>query len=264
MIDNIEIVVIPDIHGRTFWKKTIKDAFKKRFVFLGDYFDPYHNEGYTFKNTLDNFNDILAFKKENPDNVILLLGNHDLGYFDKNICSCRQYRGEEKETIQQLLMNNIELFDLCYEENVNGKRIIFSHAGITKSWCEKIIHKYDIKFNTKNDEPIPTYHINDIFHKSIISNNIDKNFCYLLSDLSFYRGGYDSTGSIIWADIREYSSDEIYNDVIQIVGHTQLIDKPVSINDKIFDLDVREAFYIDIDGNVRNFNTKDIISINQK
>ena len=40
------MIVIPNIHGRQFWRHAIQlwDG-KEQVVFLGDYLDPYHNEG---------------------------------------------------------------------------------------------------------------------------------------------------------------------------------------------------------------------------
>ena len=40
------IAIIPDVHGRQFWKDVIprKDEFEK-IIFLGDYLDPYGFEG---------------------------------------------------------------------------------------------------------------------------------------------------------------------------------------------------------------------------
>jgi len=77
----MKILAIGDIHGRDFWKSPVKRYLKKvdKVVFLGDYFDPYEDEGvdYTFKGTMDNFNEIVQLKRDNPDKVILLLGNHN-------------------------------------------------------------------------------------------------------------------------------------------------------------------------------------------
>ena len=52
------ILVIPDLHGRTFWKEPI--AHKEDFdhiVFLGDYFDPYHWESINQQDAIENFKD---------------------------------------------------------------------------------------------------------------------------------------------------------------------------------------------------------------
>ena len=58
------IAIIPDVHGRQFWKDVIprKDEFEK-IIFLGDYLDPYGFEEISNLNALDNFKEILEFKK---------------------------------------------------------------------------------------------------------------------------------------------------------------------------------------------------------
>ena len=73
------IAIIPDVHGRQFWKDIIprKDEFEK-IIFLGDYLDPYWFEGISNLNALDNFKEILEFKKENLEKVILLIANHKM------------------------------------------------------------------------------------------------------------------------------------------------------------------------------------------
>ena len=42
----MKIIVVPDIHGRDFWKSAV-DCIDEcdRVVFVGDYFDPYNFEG---------------------------------------------------------------------------------------------------------------------------------------------------------------------------------------------------------------------------
>ena len=73
-----KMLILPDIHARPFWK----DAGERhsddvsKIVFLGDYLDPYPWEGFTRKDAIRNFQEIIDFKTENKDKVILLLGNH--------------------------------------------------------------------------------------------------------------------------------------------------------------------------------------------
>lgn len=73
------IAILGDIHSRSFWKDIIprKDEFKK-IIFLGDYLDPYDFEGFTKEQAIVNFKEILEFKKDNPEKVVLLIGNHKI------------------------------------------------------------------------------------------------------------------------------------------------------------------------------------------
>ena len=77
-----KVLVLPDVHGREFWKKPCEniDDFDK-VVFLGDYLDPYDFDGITVKMAIENFKQIIDFAKKNTDKVVLLLGNHDMPYF---------------------------------------------------------------------------------------------------------------------------------------------------------------------------------------
>ena len=73
------ITIIPDIHGRVFWKKAVDSASKDdTIVFLGDYLDMYWVDSIvhdiTNESTLENFREILEFKKSNPERVYYFLG----------------------------------------------------------------------------------------------------------------------------------------------------------------------------------------------
>ena len=71
-------LIIPDIHGRTFWKDAVSQYEDKveKIIFLGDYLDPYLDEGITRKDAIRNFEEIIDYKINNSDKVVLLLGNH--------------------------------------------------------------------------------------------------------------------------------------------------------------------------------------------
>lgn len=73
-----KILICPDVHGRQFWKEPCldhKNDFEK-IVFMGDYVSPYEWEGITNEKAIDVFKEILSFRKENPEKVVLLMGNH--------------------------------------------------------------------------------------------------------------------------------------------------------------------------------------------
>jgi predicted phosphodiesterase len=73
-----KILIIPDTHGRRFWEDSClnhKNEFEK-IVFLGDFVSPYPAEGITNEAAIEVLKEIVNFKKENGDKVILLLGNH--------------------------------------------------------------------------------------------------------------------------------------------------------------------------------------------
>lgn len=223
-------IVIPDVHGRTFWREAVEGKEEGRIIFLGDYLDPYGHEGITPEMALEEFEAILKFKKEHPDNVTLLLGNHDLGYFERSICQCRHdYRNEAK--IVALFTGNLECFDLCREEtSASGQTVLISHAGVHPLWVEAHPELFpDGKFEPET--------LNALFHdKKTRQAVLDA-----LGDVSFYRGGLDEAGSPVWADILEF--EDVQTGSFQVVGHTQLKDAPQWIGD-VLCIDCRRHFLL--------------------
>jgi len=59
-----DFIIVPDIHGRPFWKEVFD--YDAEVVFLGDYLDPYRSEGIYPWDALDNFTQIIAYAKANP------------------------------------------------------------------------------------------------------------------------------------------------------------------------------------------------------
>jgi hypothetical protein len=227
MRDDILAILCPDIHGRDFWKIILeKYDGSVPVIFLGDYLDPYFDEGITPEKALNNFKEIFEFKKKWGDKVILLLGNHDMSYYDKKFRCCR-FSYENAEWYNKFLNENIKDFTMCYEINNGEKKILFTHAGIHPEWIAQnyLEPKYDAKY------------INELFEK-------DKNYFNIYG---YYRGGYPfDTGSPIWADIREFNTSNCKNydeNIIQIVGHTQLVKDFIKINN-VYCIDSRNVFVL--------------------
>ena len=224
------MIIIPDVHGRVFWKEIVKNS-EDKIIFLGDYVDPYPGENISLIGALDNLSEIIDYKKSNPSKVILLLGNHDFMYMDSkhNKYSCR-HDFENEPKITKLLMNNRDLFQMDYSIEVKNKLYIFSHAGILKPWIEKYKNLFG-EFPGSLDK------INELYKKW------DPEFISSLLEISYYRGGWSDFGSMIWSDVREHSVSCEEN-VYQIFGHTQLKDKPI-IEKHFADLDCRRPFFFD-------------------
>ena len=65
------IIVNPDIHGRHFWEESAKHVNEiNKIIFLGDYFDPYDFEKISVEDAIENFKQILEFKKNNIDRIV--------------------------------------------------------------------------------------------------------------------------------------------------------------------------------------------------
>ena len=75
-----KILVIPDVHGRSFWKEPCNN-WEDKIIFLGDYHDPYGeyiDEEPNKAESLTNLRELTAFveNRRHTSDVICLLGNH--------------------------------------------------------------------------------------------------------------------------------------------------------------------------------------------
>lgn len=240
------ILILPDVHGRSFWKEPClnKDQFEK-IIFLGDYVAPYTHEGIGNEDAIKIFKEIIDFKKENSDKVVLLLGNHDFSYFDPQICECRT-DFENWGKLNKLYFDNIDLFDLAYDIKTEEGRYFFSHAGVRKHWFDTYVRG---KWFAWNKETLPKAdYFNNALHFHCDNDNFDK-IKTALSVYSNFRGwDGDKVGSMVWSDAREWAGDPEYQNVTFICGHTQLNSEPF-IKDGYADLDCRKAFVLDIENN---------------
>lgn len=75
----MKIVVIGDIHGKLIWKDILDKENPDQVIFLGDYISTHGLE--STEQQLSNLEDILNYKRNHSDNVILLRGNHE--FFNK-------------------------------------------------------------------------------------------------------------------------------------------------------------------------------------
>lgn len=76
------MLIVPDVHGRIFWRKALESYPDLPTVFLGGYLDPNtHYDGILQSEAFLEFKEILKFKRQNKERVTLLLGNHDIHYF---------------------------------------------------------------------------------------------------------------------------------------------------------------------------------------
>lgn len=226
-----EIVLIPDVHGRTFWKNAVKGKKDFPVVFLGDYVDPYRNEGITNEDALVNFKEIIAYAKEH-DNMTLLLGNHDIHYLLPGLEFSRYCR-KFGQDIRQLIEDNIELFSLAHHMRINDTDILSTHAGILSSWLERE------GLRNQDAEGICKY---------LNNRREDQEFLYhLAEEVSTYRGGWSNSPSPIWADVRDHLQDAAPSEFFQVFAHTQLTER--IITEHWACVDCREAFVMKREGN---------------
>ena len=226
------------MHGRQLWRSAVRGHEEEKIIFLGDYVDPYAWEEILPGEAFKELRDIIAFKEEHPDNVVLLLGNHDLGYLDPSICTCRRdsYRVEK---IGREFEDNLDLFDIVHIEEVDGGKVLFSHAGIAENWIK---HRSKLVGKMNGFRP---EHLNEMLH----GNQDDRERLFLaLADVSWYRGGLDKVGSPVWADVEEYLNGErLLGGYLHIFGHTLHEGSPINVRNYGYCLDCARAFILDLE-----------------
>ena len=201
-----KVIVVPDVHGRLFWKDAIDKAGEAdEIVFLGDYIDPYDYEQgalYTKLELIDNFKEIIQFAKDNSPKVTLLLGNHDAHYIsnDENIQGSR-YDHTIKESFLRCIDDNTHLFKRC---PVIGNTL-FSHAGVTAGW---------LRYNG---------YLGDMDDINEIASFIEMSTIEDCAQVGYMRGGFLKSGGPLWADFEEHRNEENWLNFDQAVGHTQCI-----------------------------------------
>ena len=238
---NIKYLVVPDVHGRTFWKDALRDFSRGKFpnakvIFLGDYIDPYTQvECITPKEAYTVFKNIMKWVKKHKEKVIMLLGNHDIHYIvpsDTVRLDFANFR-----TIQRYYKRYLdEYFNIAYEDVIGGKRFLFTHAGVVSGWLDHTYH-FDSKPTAK--------FLNSCLHEP------DK--MYLLLQRSRQRGGYFNSGSPIWADLSEHIHDlHPPKNVFQVFGHSWCANE-FRMDDQFIMLDCRKVFTIDDEGKIDQY-----------
>ena len=228
-----DILIVPDIHGRNFWKPALE--YKGEVIFLGDYTDPYPHEKFSDEDAYQGLLEIIDFKQKNPDRVTLLIGNHELHYYDSDF-QCSRFSEDYFERFHVLLTQApvAGLFQVCKQID----NYLFIHAGITKGWYN--LHRDLLSCSGVTLEE----QINNLF--------IDYKLSF--SEASFFRGGLYTSGSPLWADIYEFFGElaPFNNDIIQIIGHTQHSGKvPIVINNiRLLD---NQQLYLLSDGQLKKY-----------
>ena len=247
------ILVIPDVHGRVFWKAPVRKYASQvdRIVFLGDYLDPYGDEDKKTKadDIYQNLMEIIELKRRNMDKVVLLKGNHDQHYYSKRF---DEQAGGTRQDLHHwakyhhTFAENKELFKIAYSERVNALPYLFSHAGLTSYWLKKVnkhVWNLDERHLSVSD-PSVIERINQLDDEGKGQD--------MLSVIGSSRSWFgEKTGSVLWADVGEHNmhnEPHAYglDQVFQVFGHTRLrpgYDKIES--DHFAMIDSRQCFMID-------------------
>jgi len=249
-----KILVFPDIHGRTFWKEPVERYADEadRIVFLGDYLDPYRDEGpvFTPRGIFENLQAIIRLKQEQPEKVILLKGNHDQHYasryFFNYACGTRcdyDHWVQYHDTFQY----HADLFQIVHYEKVADLPYLFSHAGITEYWLRKV---NSTLWHLPDDgltltDPLVANRINLLDTE----DPVEQGLLGVVGQFRSYQG--ESTGGPMWADIREHDvpiAIEEYglSQVYQVFGHTRTRTGVFMVSsDRLAMIDTLQPFIID-------------------
>lgn len=197
-----KIIVVPDVHGRIFWKGPVKKymAAVDKVIFLGDYLDPYENEDGLADDIFENLMEIVKLKQDNMEKVVLLKGNHDQHYaserFEELACGSRIDQ-ENWNKYHQTFTEHKDLFQIAHMEYIKGMPYVFSHAGLTLYWLKKVNDNVWYMFDNKISVADPN------IIKKINLLDDDGKGQDMLAVIGNYRSWFgEKTGSVLWADIR--------------------------------------------------------------
>lgn len=235
------MIIIPDIHGRWFWQQPVKENLgKEQILFLGDYLDPYHGERISSEQAFRQLEYLVEFKQLHPDDITLLLGNHDIHYLTP------MGRGSRFDYVHGAWYNmffrqHADLFQLACETEAGGRKYLFSHAGILAGWIER--HRKDLDGATPQT-------VSRVLNDMWLDHSTWLTLFSILADIPESRWGSAPYGSPVWSDVQDMRTDapELPG-YYQIFGHSQQPGLPV-INDYFACLDCRRAFRLRDNGNL--------------
>lgn len=188
-----KICVVPDIHGREFWKKAMD--FDGEIVFLGDYFDPYPSEKdvkLDIESLIQNFEEIKNFASKN-ERVHLLWGNHDYHYLNLGyVEGSSRFDQKNCEAISSVCLTA----KATYAAAIDG--VLFTHACLDKNWVGQDLKDAYSAAKFINSQPAPK-----------------------MWEISSARAGLDKYSSPIWMDIDEVKKSNQF-DFMQVCGHSKM------------------------------------------
>ena len=200
----MKILTIPDIHGKTLWKTVFNPSFDL-ILFLGDYVDCFTTPDSVIEENLLN---IVSLKKQYPDKVKLLWGNHEMHYlFPVSYYRCSGYRSSMIQSLNPILTHNKSLFQLAFQH----ENYLWSHAGVHRGW-------WNYAFKGDSNQNIADQ-LNEAFnnHDPYVQNSkTDRLF-----DCGWDRGGTEKVGGPLWID-RNSMWEKGLSGIHQIVGHSKV------------------------------------------
>jgi 3',5'-cyclic AMP phosphodiesterase CpdA len=225
-------LIIGDLHGKDCWKEVNPFKYDK-VIFLGDYVDHWTLPD---RFIYQNLKEIIELKKENPEDIELLLGNHDVQYLHYPHYLCSGFRPSMQRSLTMLFNENRNLFKVAYQKD----NYLISHAGVTNRWYKDLL---ELRLVQQIRDEADT--VADLVNKVELTAHR-----WLLHQAGSSRGG-EGPGGITWADRKELKSDMLEGHY-QIVGHTVIPEVEVEVQDG------KSATFIDVLDTFTYFHELDI------
>jgi len=157
----MKTIIIPDLHNKVQWvEKALSAIPHDRVVFLGDYFDDFHDTPAIAENTARWLKQSLQH-----ENRIHLYGNHDCPYsrWNNRFVECPGYTDDKRKAINTIL-DRQDWGKLKFLHKEQGWWIshagihsdIFSHPihGVTDEEIERIHEQGTLAFNANLNHPL--------------------------------------------------------------------------------------------------------------
>jgi hypothetical protein len=206
----MKLVAIGDIHGRDIWKQIVaKEQDADEFVFVGDYFDSFTVKG---PDQINNFLDIIEFKKQSKVPVTLIIGNHDHHYYPGvDDSGTSGYQTLLAPSIKHVVGDNKQHLQAAYQSG----EFIFTHAGLSSEWLDDTIEDWNADNVVEKVNELFQYQPNKIAYRSYKQ----------VGDQVYGAQGYgnESFQGPIWirpAALMNANKKTLRKKIIQVVGHT--------------------------------------------
>lgn len=194
---SITTAVVGDIHGRVeIVRAVLKDPTFHRVVFLGDFLDSFTRSP---EDQFESMRLALDAQRENPEQVTVLLGNHELSYFYPREHGAS---GWNRHTAALLAASDYTLDEfkrstLVGEED-SAWSCIATHAGVNREWMrqkEIDFYTFESLVQTLNNIPLAVF-----------------------AEVGYSRGGFHPLGGPLWNDLSDHRGSYTFR---QVFGHTQ-------------------------------------------
>ena len=206
----MKLVAIGDIHGRNIWKQIVaKEQDADEFVFVGDYFDSFTVKG---PDQINNFLDIIEFKKQSKVPIILLIGNHDHHYYPGvDDSGTSGYQTLLAPSIKYVINENKQYLQAAYQSG----EFVFTHAGLSSEWLDDSIKGWNADNVVNKVNELFQYQPGKIAYRSYKQ----------VGDQVYGAQGYGNEAfqGPIWirpSALMTANKKTLRKKIIQVVGHT--------------------------------------------